>query len=74
MFVCDSHDYMIVLSHCLLSVPHVLSGATLSKGVNRGVGTLLACLLAVLVGQLASMSGDLAHPIIVGVSVFIIGM
>ncbi|MCO5574839.1 hypothetical protein L7F22_028632 [Adiantum nelumboides] len=48
-------------------------GATLSKGLNRGAGTLLAGLLAVIIGQLAKMSGGVAHPIMVGLSVFVIG-
>ena len=48
-------------------------GATLSKGCNRGAGTLLAGLLAVLIGQVAHMSGGISHPIIVGVSTFVIG-
>ena len=49
-------------------------GATLSKGCNRGTGTLLAGLLAVVIAQLAHMSGGIFHPIIVGVSTFVIGM
>ena len=48
-------------------------GATLSKGCNRGAGTLLAGLLAVLIGQVAHMSGGISHPIIVGVSTFVVG-
>lgn len=48
-------------------------GATLSKGLNRGAGTLLAGLLAIAVGQLAGMSGGVGHPIMIGFSVFIIG-
>ncbi|KAH7298626.1 hypothetical protein KP509_25G051800 [Ceratopteris richardii] len=43
-------------------------GATLSKGLNRGAGTLLAGILAVIIGQLAKMTGGLAHPIMVGLS------
>ncbi|KAH6557005.1 hypothetical protein KP509_1Z142600 [Ceratopteris richardii] len=48
-------------------------GATLSKGFNRGIGTLLAGLLAVIIGELAGLGKGIIHPIMVGVSVFIIG-
>lgn len=48
-------------------------GATLSKGCNRGAGTLLAGLLAIVIGQLASLSNGVAHPIMIGLSVFVIG-
>lgn len=47
-------------------------GATLSKGCNRGAGTLLAGLLAIGLGQLARISGSVGHPIMIGLSVFVI--
>ncbi|KAI5074720.1 hypothetical protein GOP47_0010681 [Adiantum capillus-veneris] len=49
-------------------------GATLSKGLNRGVGTLLAGLLAIVASELAEKSGSgVGHPILVGFIVFTIG-
>ncbi|XP_077243108.1 aluminum activated malate transporter family protein [Tasmannia lanceolata] len=47
-------------------------GATLYKGLNRGMATLLAGCLAVGVHSLASRSGDTAEPIVLGISVFLI--
>lgn len=48
-------------------------GATFSKGMNRGAGTLLSGLLAIAVGQLAGMSEGVGHPLMIGLSAFIIG-
>lgn len=49
-------------------------GATLSKGLNRGVGTLMAGLMAVGVGEMAGfLSGCLAHPVLIGFCVFVVG-
>lgn len=50
------------------------AGATLSKGLNRGVGTLLAGLLAVVIGELAGLSEGIINPIIIGSSAFVIGV
>ncbi|KAG4973103.1 hypothetical protein AAZX31_11G041600 [Glycine max] len=49
------------------------AGATLCKGLNRGLGTLLAGLLAFLVGYIASASGRVCQAIIIGAAVFSIG-
>ncbi|XP_058106350.1 aluminum-activated malate transporter 10-like [Magnolia sinica] len=46
-------------------------GATLSKGLNRGIATLLAGALAIGVHELAHRSGDKAEPIILGASLFL---
>ena len=51
----------------------VLSGATLGKGVNRGLATLLAGALGVGAHHLASLSGDIGEPILLGLFVFLLG-
>ncbi|KAL4358270.1 hypothetical protein HN51_029636 [Arachis hypogaea] len=48
-------------------------GATLCKGLNRALGTVLAACLAVLIDALASSSTKILTAIIVGVSVFLVG-
>lgn len=49
------------------------SGATLGKGVNRGIATLLGGALGVGAHRLASLSGDRIEPVFLGLSVFLIG-
>ncbi|RDX82538.1 Aluminum-activated malate transporter 12, partial [Mucuna pruriens] len=49
------------------------AGATLCKGLNRGLGTLLAGLLAFLVGYIAHAFGPVSRAIIIGTAVFSIG-
>ncbi|XP_020217767.1 aluminum-activated malate transporter 12 [Cajanus cajan] len=49
------------------------AGATLCKGLNRGLGTLLAGLLAFLVGYIGHASGRVCQAIIIGAAVFFIG-
>uniref|UniRef100_A0A7N0RGL8 Aluminum-activated malate transporter n=1 Tax=Kalanchoe fedtschenkoi TaxID=63787 RepID=A0A7N0RGL8_KALFE len=46
-------------------------GATLSKGLNRGLATLLAGALGVGAHHLASLSGHVAEPILLGFFVFV---
>ncbi|XP_031476551.1 aluminum-activated malate transporter 10-like [Nymphaea colorata] len=48
-------------------------GATLSKGINRGIGTLLAGSLAIGVHFVASHSGDKGEPIVLAGSLFLLG-
>ncbi|KAK9276396.1 hypothetical protein L1049_005929 [Liquidambar formosana] len=48
-------------------------GATFNRGFNRALGSLLAGILAIVVGQLALCSGRVVEPIIIGVSIFLIG-
>jgi len=60
----------MILIFLFLLVP----GATLCKGLNRGLGTLLAGLLAFLVGYIASASGRVCQAIIIGAAVFSIGV
>ncbi|KAH9316159.1 hypothetical protein KI387_024786, partial [Taxus chinensis] len=49
------------------------AGATLSKGLNRGIGTVIAGSLAVSVGYIAEKTGKLGEPIVIGSSCFILG-
>ncbi|GLJ22635.1 hypothetical protein SUGI_0426010 [Cryptomeria japonica] len=49
------------------------AGATLSKGLNRGLGTLLAGSLATCVSYLCENAGEPGEAIIIGFSVFILG-
>ncbi|XP_021820498.1 aluminum-activated malate transporter 9-like [Prunus avium] len=48
-------------------------GATFNRGLNRALGSLLAGILAIGVAQIALSSGHVAEPIIIGISIFIIG-
>ncbi|XP_058085488.1 aluminum-activated malate transporter 10-like [Magnolia sinica] len=47
-------------------------GATISKGLNRGMATLVAGALGFIVHWLASQSGEKAKPVVLGVFVFLI--
>jgi len=50
-----------------------MSGATLGKGLNRGLGTLLAGSLAFLIEFVAEKSGRQRRAIFIGAAVFVIG-
>lgn len=51
-----------------------LAGATLGKGINRGIATFLGGASGVGVHRLASLSGiEILEPIILGISIFIFG-
>ncbi|KAL3366099.1 hypothetical protein AABB24_010979 [Solanum stoloniferum] len=49
------------------------TGATLYKGLNRGLGTLLAGLLAFLIERIANESGHIFHAAFIGTAVFLVG-
>ncbi|GLU03512.1 hypothetical protein SLE2022_207060 [Rubroshorea leprosula] len=49
------------------------AGATLSKGLNRGIGTILGGGLGCLAAAIAQKVGGIGNTIIVGISVFIFG-
>ncbi|XP_061371597.1 aluminum-activated malate transporter 12-like [Gastrolobium bilobum] len=49
------------------------AGATLCKGLNRGLGTLLAGLLALLIGFIANACGRVLQAVLIGAAVFLIG-
>lgn len=50
-----------------------LSGATLSKGINRGIGTILGGGMGCMVAVLAQEFGGGGDAIIVSTSIFIFG-
>lgn len=50
------------------------SGATLSKGLNRGLGTVVAGSLAVCIGYIADKAGKIGEPITISSSCFILGI
>lgn len=50
-----------------------MAGATLSKGLNRGIGTILGGGLGCLAAALAEQAGGIGDTIVVGASVFIFG-
>lgn len=49
------------------------AGATLCKGLNRGLGTLLAGSLAFLTGYIAEKTGLVFRAVFIGAAVFVIG-
>ncbi|GFP83602.1 aluminum-activated malate transporter 12 [Phtheirospermum japonicum] len=49
------------------------AGATLCKGLNRGLGTLLAGSLAFLMDYIAQETGQVFHAIFIGAAVFAVG-
>ncbi|KAI4315140.1 hypothetical protein L6164_027983 [Bauhinia variegata] len=49
------------------------AGATLCKGLNRGLGTLLAGLLAFFIKFIANASGRVFQAVFIGAAVFLIG-
>ncbi|GAB2235277.1 hypothetical protein Droror1_Dr00025698 [Drosera rotundifolia] len=49
------------------------AGATLCKGVNRGIGTLVAGTLAFLIEFITNEFGTVAHAIFIAAAVFLIG-
>lgn len=57
----------------LTNIINFHSGATLGKGVNRGLATLLAGALAVGAHHLANLSGHIGEPIVLGFFVFLQG-
>lgn len=48
-------------------------GATFNRGFNRALGSLLAGILAIAVAQLALQCGRVTEPIIIAISIFLIG-
>ncbi|CAI9784644.1 unnamed protein product [Fraxinus pennsylvanica] len=48
-------------------------GDTFNRGFNRALGSLLAGILAIAIAQLAFRIGRIAEPIIIGLSIFIVG-
>ncbi|KAF8413262.1 hypothetical protein HHK36_001238 [Tetracentron sinense] len=48
-------------------------GSTFNRGFNRALGSILAGILAVIIGQVALCNGRVAEPIIIGISIFLIG-
>lgn len=50
-----------------------ISGATLSKGLYRGAGTVVGGGLGSLAAILGQLVGGIGNPVVVGVSLFIFG-
>lgn len=51
----------------------MMSGATLSKGLNRGIGTVLGGGLGYLSAAFAQAVGGIGKGIVVGIAVFVFG-
>ena len=66
-------SFIITTSKFYLHKQHDGTGATLSKCINRATGTFLAGSLALGVQWIACKSGETFKPIIIGISVFILG-
>ena len=49
-------------------------GATLSKGLNRGLGTIMAATLGLMIDYFANFIGPEIEPYVVGCSIFFIGV
>lgn len=49
------------------------AGATVSKGINRGIGTLIGGGLGCLAAVLAAQIGGIAKPIIIALTLFLFG-
>ncbi|XP_031402061.1 aluminum-activated malate transporter 8-like [Punica granatum] len=49
------------------------AGATLSKGINRGIGTILGGALGCIAAVLAQQIGGVGNSVLVGISIFIFG-
>jgi hypothetical protein len=62
-----------VLQKCYNLWGDNIPGATLSKGLNRGIGTILGGGLGCLAAALAEQVGGIGNAIVVGTSVFIFG-
>ena len=48
-------------------------GATLSKGLNRGLGTIMAASLGLMIDYFANFIGPEIEPYVVGCSIFFVG-
>lgn len=59
-----------MISDCFTDM---LLGATLGKGLNRALATLLAGALGIGAHHLASLSGQIGEPIVIGFFVFLQG-
>lgn len=57
----------------ILIVFDIFLGATLGKGLNRTMATLMAGALGVGAHYLASLSGETGEPILIGFFVFVQG-
>ena len=49
-------------------------GATLSKGLNRGLGTIMAATLGLMIDYFANFIGPEIEPYVVGCSIFFVGV
>lgn len=65
IYICSDHIVIIYVM--------IITGATLSKGLNRGLGTLLAGLLAFLIEYVADVPTEIFRAILVGFAVFLLG-
>lgn len=57
----------------MLCLPVCLSGATLSKGVNRGIGTVIGGGFGLATAVIAEDAGEMGNAIGVAIAVFVCG-
>ncbi|CAH9106692.1 unnamed protein product [Cuscuta europaea] len=49
-------------------------GATLNRGLNRALGSMIAVGLAIAVSEIAVRSGHIAEPMVIGTAIFLVAM
>lgn len=59
--------------HFIFCFSLYIAGATLGKGLNRGLGTVLAGSLAVFIEYIAEVPGQIFQAIFIGAAIFILG-
>jgi uncharacterized membrane protein YccC len=66
---------MIESCQCyIVMINAAAAGATLMKGLNRGIGTIFAAFMGLVFDSLANRASAAAEPYIIGAAVFLVGI